>query len=634
MSKQISIFLMSMVFITGTAFGQYRIPDTGQTKCYDNEKEIPCPKPGEPFYGQDGNYSINPMSFTKLDTRGRVSAKAWAMVMVRDNNTGLIWEVKTDDGSVHTWQDAHDKFVRQINQNRFRGFSDWRLPKREELRSIVHYGKHNPAADRTFFPRIQSGCYFTADTTVWSSSVWGVHFGHGYDDLYIDESWSWYVRAVRGGQARSFDYLIINRRGTVTDKRTGLMWQQEEASKMAWEQALKYCENLDIAGYDDWRLPTIKELASLPQLDRYDTALDKKFFPNVHDSWYWTSTTRAYFPGFAWMVSFDSGCVNDYGEAKSSPWYVRAVRGGPTEAFAHLVTSQPKPAPAMKSKPEIQVYTRPKISAKPITPKTRLFSTKPVGWYPRQYALIIGIDHYSYMPDQELDNAVNDARAVAEMFKKMGFEVRKLYDRQATRKNIINEISKMKYKAGQNDSFVFYFAGHGQGIKLKSGRKEGYIIPYDADIDLSKPRDVIKHDLETISLNRLRTYSEDIGTKHILLMLDSCFSGLVMSKYRAIPPQVMNPAYYSRLLKYRAINILTAGDAQKVLDGTGHSPFTKWVLKALDEGRADIHDGDGYVTFRQLADYVKDKVKKETGHQKPQSDNMITDDGEFVFKVK
>jgi hypothetical protein len=47
-----------------------RIPDTGQTKCYDNEKEIPCPNLGEDFYGQDANYNINPQSFTKLDVLG------------------------------------------------------------------------------------------------------------------------------------------------------------------------------------------------------------------------------------------------------------------------------------------------------------------------------------------------------------------------------------------------------------------------------------------------------------------------------------------------------------------------------------------------------------------------------------
>jgi len=80
------------------------LPDTGQTKCYNNylNEEITCPQPGEDFYGQDATYLINPPSYTKLDASGNDlpdSATSW--VMVRDNMTGLIWEVKTDDGSIH-----------------------------------------------------------------------------------------------------------------------------------------------------------------------------------------------------------------------------------------------------------------------------------------------------------------------------------------------------------------------------------------------------------------------------------------------------------------------------------------------------------------------------------------------------
>ena len=80
------------------------IPDTGQTKCYDDfGNEIdPCPSPGQPFYGQDGSYNINPQSYTKLDENANDlpdEATEWAMV--RDNVTGLIWEVKTDDSSIH-----------------------------------------------------------------------------------------------------------------------------------------------------------------------------------------------------------------------------------------------------------------------------------------------------------------------------------------------------------------------------------------------------------------------------------------------------------------------------------------------------------------------------------------------------
>jgi len=66
------------------------IPDTGQNKCYDLVEEIPCPKTGEPFYGQDGNYNINPKSYIKIDENGNnLADDATSWVMVRDNVTGL-----------------------------------------------------------------------------------------------------------------------------------------------------------------------------------------------------------------------------------------------------------------------------------------------------------------------------------------------------------------------------------------------------------------------------------------------------------------------------------------------------------------------------------------------------------------
>lgn len=51
--------------------------------------------------------------------------------------------------------------------------------------------------------------------------------------------------------------------GTVTDNVTGLMWQHEMDEKMTWDEAVIYAENSTLSGYDDWRMPSIKELYSL-----------------------------------------------------------------------------------------------------------------------------------------------------------------------------------------------------------------------------------------------------------------------------------------------------------------------------------------------------------------------------------
>ena len=86
------VALFAVFFLSSIAFAvDCPIPDTGQTKCYNNGGGITCPSPGEPFYGQDAQYSTNPQSYTKLDENGDdlpFSATEW--VMVQDNVTGLV----------------------------------------------------------------------------------------------------------------------------------------------------------------------------------------------------------------------------------------------------------------------------------------------------------------------------------------------------------------------------------------------------------------------------------------------------------------------------------------------------------------------------------------------------------------
>jgi len=140
--------------------------------------------------------------------------------------------------------------------------------------------------------------------------------------------------------------FIDNGDGTVTDTSTGLMWQRVTASRTyTWEQALSYCENLTHAGYSDWRLPTIKELASLADLRRYNPAIDTAYFPGTAWS-YWSSTTYDYTTSDAWLVSFYDG--DEYYTNKSNWYYARAVRGGQNRLSGHLVIWTPEQAADLK----------------------------------------------------------------------------------------------------------------------------------------------------------------------------------------------------------------------------------------------------------------------------------------------
>ena len=117
MKKWKTVFLFLLVLLMAAPLFSAPVPDTGQTKCYNDNVEIPCTSPGEDYYGQDANYTINPMSYTKLDSSGNAlsdSATSWAMV--RDNVTGLIRELQTcmNEGMDYTKSYDLDKLYAKI----------------------------------------------------------------------------------------------------------------------------------------------------------------------------------------------------------------------------------------------------------------------------------------------------------------------------------------------------------------------------------------------------------------------------------------------------------------------------------------------------------------------------------------
>jgi len=87
-----------------------------------------------------------------------------------------------------------------------------------------------------------------------------------------------------------------NDNGTVTDLNTGLMWQEVPTSEgFDWQGAKDYVENLELGGYDDWRLPTAKELFSISDFSEGWPYLDTTYFSLVNNEHvdkseqYWTA---------------------------------------------------------------------------------------------------------------------------------------------------------------------------------------------------------------------------------------------------------------------------------------------------------------------------------------------------------
>ncbi|HNA22009.1 MAG TPA: DUF1566 domain-containing protein, partial [Agitococcus sp.] len=166
--------------------------------------------------------------FTKISATGLplpASATEWSCV--QDNHTGLMWEVKTDDGGLrdkdnyYTWYNTNaatngsyagtenggkntQAFVQAVNaQDNGQGLcghSNWRLPTKQELHSIVNYGKYNPAIDTAYFPNTVNSWYWSSSPVAYNSYLaWIVNFGYGYD-YFNHKYYNYYVRLVRSSQ--------------------------------------------------------------------------------------------------------------------------------------------------------------------------------------------------------------------------------------------------------------------------------------------------------------------------------------------------------------------------------------------------------------------------------------------------
>jgi len=112
---------------------------------------------------------------------------------------------------------------------------------------------------------------------------------------------------------------------TVTDKKTGLVWDQRETTAKTWEAALSYCETLTHGTKTDWRLPNRNELLTLVDYTKLAApTINTTFFPGAVSLYYWTSTSYALGTSSAWGVIFSNGNVGSF--IKPSSFYVRCVR--------------------------------------------------------------------------------------------------------------------------------------------------------------------------------------------------------------------------------------------------------------------------------------------------------------------
>jgi hypothetical protein len=118
--------------------------------------------------------------------------------------------------------------------------------------------------------------------------------------------------------------------GTVSDNLTGLMWTknaQQIAGRMDWYEAITACTNLVFAGYDDWRLPNLKELLSLIDYGPHYSALrDGHPFVNVQSAYYWANPLYESNTRRTWRINMPNGFARS--SLKDRNYYLWPVRGG------------------------------------------------------------------------------------------------------------------------------------------------------------------------------------------------------------------------------------------------------------------------------------------------------------------
>ena len=209
----------------------------------------------------------------------------------------------------------------------------------------------------------------------------------------------------------------------------------------------------------------------------------------------------------------------------------------------------------------------------------------------RKLALVIGNNDY-HSPLSRLEGAGRDADAVAALLQQQGYQVDHLAD--ANRSSMITSLNRLIRTAEPDDSVLVFYAGHGY---IHPGSSVGYWIPTSADVD--DPRGWISN----IDIAR---FLANIPARQLLLVSDSCFSGALTRE--GVAEEQRTGLNRNAILMRRSVVALSSGGEEVVADSTldGHSPFTYYLLRQLQQAKGEIPARDMLLSIR-------DKVTSNAG---------------------
>ena len=230
---------------------------------------------------------------------------------------------------------------------------------------------------------------------------------------------------------------------------------------------------------------------------------------------------------------------------------------------------------------------------------------KPEGLYYKSWAIVIGVENYLLAP--KIPGAIEDAKAVAQAFRQLGFdEVVELYDKDASVRRLQQTLSDfLPRKVGRYDRLVLYFTGHAGVTQDLDGKELGYLVPWDAQMgNVSK----------SVTFEQLKEFSRRSASKHTFFLLNAAVRGWEVST--AQPLSLEGRLAPEDDMERRAVQVLTAGDkGESLSQKNGRSLFVQVLVNGLS-GMAD-RNRNGWLMASEVGDYVKQQVlelSKDTQH--------------------
>lgn len=267
----------------------------------------------------------------------------------------------------------------------------------------------------------------------------------------------------------------------------------------------------------------------------------------------------------------------------------------------------------------------------------KYFGTPPA--FNKSYALVVGIGNYQHLTP--LSSPPEDVKKVKAYLEAQGFEVVAPKEGQVTINGLRDPQSYFTSKIQADDRFLFYFSGHGM-VGPEGKETRGY-IPLLDEVEGGHDR--------SIPMDRLVSWMTELKTEHLLVILDSCFSGLAIPGIEQKDADVkkkdadvrlsdssVDREALNRLARGPAKFLLMAGTAGQVSFGGaewGGSMFTDTLVKGL---RSYDPYHNKILTTRALYVWLRNEVYRETQKAKMDLTPMFKDlgpggasEGDFVF---